>query len=148
MLASYHIRINISSEYFDISYFYNCIWPDLFQYFGYKTFLLVLYIQYFKKFYKSKFSWLAQLFKHLIKLRFCPKLVSRKRNDEEFMNCQNQAKVFFVYRIQSKEKKFTGKKHCKERGNGGLNKKTKRRFLNWSRYDDWDGSHYVNNMAL
>ena len=54
-----------------------------------------------------KFSWLARLFKHFFRLKFSPMWVSKKRNNKESMiyKTPRPSQSFFVYRIQSKEKK-------------------------------------------
>ena len=79
---------------------------------------------------KSNFSWLAQLFKHFLKLLFNTKLVSQKRNDQETLICLTPKPIqsFFVYGIQSKYFLFLlQKSFLRERGSEGLNKKTKRK---------------------
>ena len=57
---------------------------------------------------RSKFPWLALLFKHLLKLKFGPISVIKKRNDKESMLCLTPKpdQSFFVCPIQIKEKKF------------------------------------------
>ena len=85
---------------------------------------------------KSKFSWLALLFKHLKK--FCPIWVSKKRNDKESMICLNlkPSQSFFVYCIQNKEFFFNEKELFKEKGKWRIGQKAKIRFFNCSCYGD------------
>ena len=88
-----------------------------------------------KKRDKSRFSWLALLFKHFLNKKSAQYEWGNKRNDKESMICitPKPSQSFLIYRIQSNEKCFTEKEIFKEKG---LNKKTKRMFLYSLGYGD------------
>ena len=76
------------------------------------------------------------------KLKFSPIGVSKKKkNDKESMICltSKPSQCFF----ESKENLLQKKNFLKKMGSGGLNKKTKRRLFNCSRY----GPYNVNKEA-
>ena len=70
----------------------------------------------------------------LLKLKFAQDERARKRNDKECTICltPNPNQSFFVYRIQSKEKKITEKRafFLWKKGIWGLIKKRKEGFFN------------------
>ena len=79
-----------------------------------------------KKRDKSKFSWLAQFFKHIF-LKFNPIWVRKKRNGNESMFCLTPKPSKLSLAIINKTKKnfFTEKGKM---GRGGLNKRQKEDF--------------------
>ena len=90
------------------------------------VFFLVWLVQFFgEKRDKSKFSWLALLFKHFLKLKFSPIRVS---NNKESMICLTPKKSFFFYRIQSKQF-FLQKKSFKKDGEWRIEQKGKDGFF-------------------
>ena len=108
-----------------------------------ETFFRVWLDHFLEKRDRSKFAWLALLYKHFFKLKFNPIWVSKKRNDKESMICltptPRQVFLFFFCLPYTEQKGFiyfffffTEKELFKEKRCGGLNKKTKRRLFNCS----------------
>ena len=71
-------------------------------------------------------------------LKFSPIWVRKERNDKESMICltPEPSQSFFVYRKQSKEKKFTEKELFKEKKEWRIEQKINRSRFNCSHYND------------